>query len=70
MLKYRRRQKMSKDEISMNEVETTFDPLSDRTTFKYELTPGVTVEASSIAELVKKIKQHFYESEVDHGQGD
>ena len=61
---------MSNDRISINDIETIVDPISDRTTFRYELTPGVTIEAKSIVELVLKIKAHFAESEFEHGQAD
>lgn len=56
--------------ISINDVESVIDPVSGRLTFKYELTSGITVEASSIKELVTKINNHFQTEEVDHGQAD
>ena len=59
-----------KDKISINDVETTKDSVSGRVTFKYELSPGVTIEAKSIVELVLKIKQHYSNEEFDHGQAD
>ncbi len=59
-----------KDRISLNDVETRKDPVSGHTTFRYELAPGQTIEAKSIVELVLKIKQHFNEEELDHGQAD
>jgi len=60
------------DRISINDVEPVRDPVSGRMTFKYELAPGQTIEASSIVELVLKIKAHFEKEkqEFDHGQAD
>ena len=61
---------MSNDRISINDVEPVRDPVSGRMTFKYELSPGVTIEAKSIVELILKIKQHYSNEEFDHGQAD
>lgn len=57
--------------ISINDVETKHDPVSGRTTFRYELAPGAVIEANSIVELVKKLKEYSNSIGVeDHGQGD
>jgi hypothetical protein len=56
--------------ISINDVDTVTDAVSGRTTFRYELAPGQTIEASSIVELVKRIQWHYEEQEEDHGQAD
>lgn len=59
-----------KDGISINDVETQTDTVSGRVTYKYELSPGVTIEAGSIVELVKRIQWHYEQQEEDHGQAD
>jgi hypothetical protein len=59
-----------KDGISINDVETITDKVSGRVTYFYELSPGVTIEARSIVELVKRIQWHYEGLEEDHGQAD
>lgn len=61
---------MNPGNISLNDVETVKDPVSGRVTFVYELGPSQKIEASSIVELVLKIKAHYEEQEFDHGQAD
>jgi len=61
---------MSNNRISLNDVKTQTDPVSGRVTYKYELSPGATIEAKSIVELVLRIKQHYNNEEFDHGQAD
>ena len=59
-----------KDGISINDVETITDKVSGRVTYFYELSPGVTIEASSIVELVKRIQWYYEEQEEEYGQTD
>jgi len=61
---------MSNDRISLNDVKTQTDPVSGRVTYKYELSPGATIEASSIVELVKRIQWHYEQLEEEYGQTD